>query len=105
MSRSSAGKRRRPTPKQEVATPYGDSAESLEGEIAMVRQALRQLHALAQDQDPQQAVRTLNALCASAARLARLIEAQVHLRGGESPLAAALSEAVQHILQEYDACP
>jgi hypothetical protein len=77
----------------------------LEEEIALVRLTIRQLYSLAQEQDAEQAVRTLNALSASAGRLARLVQTQASLRGGEDEISAALTAALNQVMEEFGLCP
>ena len=69
----------------------------LQDEIALLRLAVRRLFALSQEQDDGEAVKTLTALSAAAARLARIVQTQAQLSAAsdddlESLLMKALSE-------------
>lgn len=93
------------TPKEQYEEGQATGQIGLEDEIALVRLTIRQLYSLAQEQDAEQAVRTLNALSASAGRLARLVQTQASLRGGEDEISAALSAALNQVMGEFGLCP
>lgn len=101
------GLRSRKTPAQPPPKEghLGEGQVGLDEEIALVRLTIRQLYSLAQEQDAEQAVRTLNALSASASRLARLVQTQASLRGGEDEISAALSAALNQVMEEFGICP
>ncbi|MDI6695370.1 MAG: hypothetical protein QME21_10010 [Anaerolineales bacterium] len=96
----------RPNAKERYLQDGQDAGQiGLEEEIALVRLTIRQLYSLAQEQDAEQAVRTLNALSASAGRLARLVQTQASLRGGEDEISAALTAALNQVMEEFGLCP
>lgn len=96
----------RPNAKERRLGEERDAGQiGLEEEIALVRLTIRQLYSLAQEQDAEQAVRTLNALSASAGRLARLVQTQASLRGGEDEISAALTAALNQVMEEFGLCP
>jgi hypothetical protein len=92
-------------PKERYEEGQATGQIGLEDEIALVRLTIRQLYSLAQEQDAEQAVRTLNALSASAGRLARLVQTQASLRGGDDEISAALSAALNQVMGEFGLCP
>lgn len=87
----------------EAGTHGGRPAGGLEDEIALLRWAVRRLYALAQEQDNDEAVKTLIALGATATRLARLVQTQARLPGtGEDELQALLAQALEEVAREFD---
>lgn len=83
------------------ANASGGGRGGLQDEIALLRLAVRRLFALSQEQDDGEAVKTLTALSAAAARLARIVQTQAQLSGAsDGDLEALLMQALSEVRQE-----